>query len=361
MKETLPRGQLGVLPRPTTLADESYLDFVQSFRKVLIQKMFPAVASTGEPAFAAWKKEAGKTEDDLDDIKTVFRSFPVTKTWQRFMRTQQEMMWRQTRESFNRVGDKHYADILAANEKGPAILEVDPDFETPQWARQEIHLQPGGYTDDPISGIVYHYGTRVFYEGMNDQDEVHYELAEKTTLPDDGKVERIMDLGCSVGQASIALKKRFPDAEVYGLDVALPVLRYGQLRASEMGEEIIFRQALAEDTGFEDGSFDAIMAYILFHETPVANIPQIAEEIFRILRPGGVFSIFEFPNNYGENLPPSMRFLIDFDSKNNCEPYSIDFVYCNFKGMLENAGFVLEEGPKTMNPFLQSIIARKPA
>lgn len=358
-QHTSPRGQIGVLPRPTELADESYLDFVQSFRKVLIQDMFPVVAAAGEPKFAAWKEENNKTEDDLDDIKTVFRKLPVARTWQRFVRTQQEMMWRRTRESFFRVADQHVSELEAASDQGPAKLDADPAFKTPAWARQEIHLQPGGYTDDPIGGLVFHYGTRVFYEGFNDQDEMHIELAELMTAPADGEVKRVLDIGCSIGQCSIALKKIYPDAEVVGLDVALPLLRYAKKRANDAGQEITFKHGLAEDTDYPDNHFDAVLSYILFHETPAENFPAILKEMHRILRPGGTFSIFEFPNNYGENLAPSYRFLIDYDSKNNCEPYSIGFVYSNFKGMLEEAGFTLEDGPKSSNAFLQSIVARK--
>ena len=35
------RGNIGVLPRPTRLADESYLEFVTSFRNLAIRELFP--------------------------------------------------------------------------------------------------------------------------------------------------------------------------------------------------------------------------------------------------------------------------------------------------------------------------------
>ena len=46
------RGSIGILPRPTNLADESYLEFVTSFRKLAIQKGFPTLATVGEKALA---------------------------------------------------------------------------------------------------------------------------------------------------------------------------------------------------------------------------------------------------------------------------------------------------------------------
>lgn len=357
MTETgLDRGQLGVLPRPTRLADESYLDFVESFRDVLLTKMFPAMAAAGHARMVA----AGLPLDDgalpLPVIKAEFARAPIVPTWQRFMRSQQEMMWRRTRASFAAAAPAQLAWMDAAAD--PARLVIDPDFVVPDYARREIHLQPGGYTDDPIGGIVYHYGTKVFYQGGNDQDELHAELASLTATPDDGKVAAVLDLGCSVGQGTIQLKSRFPDAEIWGLDVGLPMVRYAHARAAEQQVPVNFIQALAEDMPFDDGHFDVVFAYILFHELPIAIIPQVLAEVHRVLRPGGKFAIFEFPSA-SQQLPPAFRFMIDYDSRDNCEPYSSDFVQADFRGMLAAAGFAVADGPPSRNSFLQSIVATR--
>ena len=355
------RGYIGLLPRPSKLADESYLEYVQSFRKMLIQDMFPLVSECGEASYGDWKaqEKPEANTDDLEDIKREFRRAPVAITWQRFLRTQQEMMWRKTRQSFVRDSDNILAKMEASEKLGPGKLLYDEDFVVPAYTRQEIHLQPGGYTDDVLGGVVFHYGTMVFYEGSNDQDELHMELAQLTTMPE-GECKRILDMACSIGQASTALKKLNPDVEITGLDVALPMLKYAHYRAVDQGIDVTFQQALAEDMPYDDGHFDAVMSYLLYHEVAEEKIEEIVTEVFRVLRPGGTFSIFDFPNNFGENLPASQRYLIDFDSRNNCEPYSVGFVHCDFMGILRRAGFKVEEGPKTSNFFLQSTLATKP-
>lgn len=356
-----PRGHVGITPRPTSLADESYMDYVQSFRKMVIQDMFPLVAEAGGSAYEQWKAENGVEEDTIDNINQAFRQVPVARSWQRFVRTQQEMMWRQSRTSLLRIADAYMEEVDADDSDGPATIEAEEGFVTPGWARQEIHLQPGGYTDDPLSGVVFHMGTRAFYEGMNDHEELHTELAELLTPPEDGVVNRVLDVACSIGQASLPLKRRFPDAEVCGLDVAMPVLKYARKLANDANLAITFRQALAQDTRYEDGYFDSILSYLLFHETPEDTFEGIAREMHRILRPGGTFCIFDFPNNEGETLPPAQRFLIEYDSRNNCEPYSLDFVACDFTKVLEDAGFEVAAGPTTMNPFLQTRVCTKRA
>ena len=354
------RGHIGLLPRPPRVDDEAYLEYVQSFRKMLIQKMFPVLAAGGAERYESWKAEhkPDAETDDIEDIKREYRKAPVTLTWQRMLRTQQEMMWRQTREGFLVDAETEIAKMDAAETKGPGKLIYDGDFEIPNYTRQEIHLQPGGYTDDPLAGVVYHYGTMVFYEGTNDQDELHKELARLTTKPE-GKCDRILDLACSVGQASNELKILNPESEITGIDVSLRLLRYAHYRSTERGIDVTYQQCLAEDMPYEDGHFDAVLSYLLYHEVAEEKIEEIVTEVHRVLRPGGTFSIFDFPNNYGQKLDPTYRFLIDFDSKNNCEPYSVGFVHCDFFGILRKAGFEVSDGPPTSNPFLQSIIATK--
>lgn len=361
------RGNIGVLPRPTRLADESYLEFVTSFRNLAIRELFPRVAEGGEAALAralangqVSAPAAGKAVP-LSTIRSVFQSVPVVPAFQRFVRTQQEMMWRRTRESFYQERASLLARMAAAAEGHPETLHIDPDFVVPEYTRREIHCQPGGYTDDPLGGIVFHYGTKVFYEGQNDQDELHIELATRMTLPADGKVGHILDIGCSIGQATTALRDLHADAEIWGIDVGEPLVRYAHMRSVEQGKPVHFKQALAEATGFADGQFDCVLSYILFHEVTVPAMKQIVAEMFRVLRPGGTFSIYEFPNNDHDQMPASNRFLVDYDSRNNCEPYSPGFVASDFRGILEQEGFVVEDGPALSNPFLQSLVARKPA
>jgi len=360
------RGMIGVLPRPTKLEDESYLEFVTSFRKYVIEQGFPVMAANGEAELeramerGEVKRPAEGAQVPLDDVKQVFSQVPVVPTWQRFVRSQQEMMWRGTRKSFMRQSDDIMDRMDAAESANPGKIHYDPSFSPPDYTRCEIHCQPGGYTDDPLGGAVFHYGTKIFYEGYNDQDELHTELAENSTKPADGKIASILDIGCSIGQATTVLKDLYPDAEVWGLDVGLPLIRYAHMRATERGKDVHFKQALAEHSGFADGQFDMVLSYILFHEVPVPKMAEILAETFRILRPGGVFSIFEFPNDMGQ-VPPGYRFMIDNDSRDNCEPYSPGFVASDFKGMLEEAGFVVEPGPAVSNKFLQSLVATKPA
>lgn len=352
------RGWIAGTPRTTSLADESYLDFVASLRADLFTKGFQTVAAAGHARLEAAGLPVTLHEPAFEALAPVFDGTPASQSWRRMMRTSQEMMWRRTMQSFAAIRDAHEAELAAAETAGPGALVYDPDFVVPECYRCEIHLQPGGYTDDPAGGLVFHYGTKVFYLGGNDDDEIQKEIAALAVPPTDGRVARVVDLGCSIGQATMPLKTRFPDADVWGLDVGLPMVRYAHWLANQRGNGANFKQALAEETGFADASVDMCVSYILFHEVPQANIPKILAEAHRILRPGGVFSIFEFPTAKN-GLLPAYRWMIDFDSRNNCEPYSVDFVWSDFDAQLRDAGFAVEPGPKTSPMFPEALIARK--
>ena len=59
---------------------------------------------------------------------------------------------------------------------------------------------------------------------------------------------------------------RFPDAEVWGVDVGGPMVRYAHMKAADMGVAVNFAQRLAENTGFPANHFDLVVSNLVFHE-----------------------------------------------------------------------------------------------
>ncbi|MFZ9478432.1 MAG: class I SAM-dependent methyltransferase [Steroidobacteraceae bacterium] len=318
------RGTIGLLPRTPTLEDESYLAFMESLRNHSIRAMFPRIMGFAESADAELR--------------------PYTRLWKRLMRSQQQQTWQKIHESFAQRRAHYEAELEAAERSRPDRLHYDPNFEVPKYATLDIHLQPGGYCGDSLAGYVFHHGTKVFYQGDNDQDELHQQVVDLVAAPEDGKVHRVLDLGCSIGQCTTALKQRFPQAEVCGLDVGLPLLRYAHKRATDLGIDVHFQQGLAENTQLPAGQYDVILAYILFHEVPERLFAQILGEVHRLLRPGGRFTVVDAPNN--RNLPAANKLWLKFDALYNCEPYSPAFVASDFGQLMKDAGLrVTHSGP----------------
>lgn len=318
------RGHIGVLPRAPRLEEDSYLEFMESVRNFNIRTLFPKIVP--------------RTFEPQGEQSTEIRS------WKRLMRSQQQQTWQKIQDGYAAERARYEAELDAAERARPNRLHYDPNFVVPRYATLDIHLQPGGYVGDSLAGYVFHHGTKVFYQGDNDQDELHRQVVDMVAAPADGRVVRVIDFGCSIGQCTTALKQRFPQAEVTGLDVGLPLLRYAHKRAVDLDVDVHFRHGLAEDTGLPSESFDVVLCYILFHEVPERLFPVILAEARRLLRPGGTLTVVDAPND--SNLPAPNRMWLKFDSLHNCEPYSPAFVASDFRKLIEDAGLrITHVGP----------------
>ena len=69
------------------------------------------------------------------------------------------------------------------------------------------------------------------------------------------------------------------DAEIIGVDVGAPVLRYAHARAEAFGLPIHFSQQNGEETNFPDGFFDVVCSHIIMHETSTRAAPRIFSRV----------------------------------------------------------------------------------
>lgn len=323
------------LPPLATRADASYLDFVEGFREYILG---PGADFERRLNAAAEAEEArrGAKFARVEEIRDFLEAMPVTHLRNRLTRTQQEMKWVKLRQSYDAQRAQLLAELALWDERGPARLELDPDFVHPSYTNVHFHLQPGGYYKDELGGFLYHYGTKVFFRGDNDKDELHAKLVGFVPPPS-GQVKRILDLACSMGQSTTAFKARFPAAEVIGIDHSAAMLRAAHRRASMLGSEVTFAQRLVEDTRLPDGHVDLVFAFILFHELPQRIVRATVAEALRVLRPGGAFAIYDFNGTDGQS--PYQRYHRYFDARHNGEPYSQDFCDCDLTAILRDAGF----------------------
>ncbi|WP_446830407.1 class I SAM-dependent methyltransferase [Candidatus Foliamicus sp.] len=344
-QEALQRKSASVLPELACREDESYLDYVESLRAFVLDGM----RFDEQLASRTRRLEDTSVEprERLAQVRRAVADTPIARVRNRLMRSQQEMKWRRICSSLDARRDIHLAALKDAESKGPAKLELDPDFATPDYANVHFHLQPDGYYKDALAGFRYHYGTKVFFVGDNDQDQLHATLVNNhLPEPADGEVRRILDLACSVGQSTTALKQRFPEAEVIGIDHSEPMLRCAHRRAVELGVDVCFSQRLVENTGYADNRFDIVFAFILFHEIPIRIIHETLDEVRRVLRPGGVFAVFDFI--MADKMSASQLYHRHFDSRHNGEAYGDDFCYSDFDALLRNHGFREAVPGKTM-------------
>ena len=342
-----PRGTNQRLERLPKLDLESYDNFLTGLR------IWSGSASskTSRSRFNKAITDAGldpRKDLPLEKIFPLVENDTYIGTAARLRTSGQQLMWSALQKHFHENADAYLDEMEATDTIGPGKLELNPDMEIPSYTKHEIHIQPGGYVGDAFAGHIYHYGTNNFYRAENYQDEIHRNISSQMPTPKDGKVLRILDMGCGSGQLTAALKERFPDAEVWGIDIGGPMVRYSHMRCIDLGVGANFRQALAEDTKFDDGYFDIVTSYIMHHEVPAHKSKEIIDEAFRVLRPGGVYFPVDFETGVGLGRGKNAysRFHQWRDHRWNEEVWRLEYGSVDFNGEMRKTGFeVVDEGP----------------
>ncbi|HEY6642251.1 class I SAM-dependent methyltransferase [Povalibacter sp.] len=357
-----PRGTVGRVERLPRLDLESQQDFLTGLRG-WVNKDLTKVCQDRTARILEKNGLDPKADISLERALELLKDDPILGTRWRTWISLQQATWRQLLDEFHGNYDRYMSEMEAADKAGPGTLELNPGMKLPDYTRHEIHLQPGGYVGDPFAGHVYHYGTNNFFADRNNQDELHIEQARAIPPPPaDGKVRRILDMGCSCGQMTVALKERFPDAEVWGIDVGGPMVRYAHMRAVDLGVDVNFAQRLAEDTKFPDGHFDIVTSFILHHEVSTEASKKIIREAHRVLRPGGVFYPIDF-FTHGELAHPKQAFervRYWWTHRWNHEVWYYDYVNVDYLGEMSKAGFIVDQnGPPARSVYKVNLMGVK--
>ena len=285
----------------------------------------------------------GETDLGYEECFKIMLEHPPYAAKTRLQRSTQALMWDRAMRAFHGEADKYLTLMEETDNAGPGSLELNPGIE-PDYACHEIHAQPGGFVGDPFAGWVYHWAlTTAFYQGRNEYDQVHLSIAQSCPKPADGEVRRILDMGCGSGLSTTAYKERFPDAEVWGIDAGAPMVRYAHHRAVKKNLDVHFAHRMAEDSKFPDGYFDIVSDYLMFHEMSAEAARKVMPEIFRILRPGGVFNHNDL-NSTGYPSRPIARSILEKAASWNAHRHNVESFYHEYKHtdypqFIRNAGF----------------------
>jgi ubiquinone/menaquinone biosynthesis C-methylase UbiE len=325
-------------------------DFVSSLRGFVLNDMAGAMKTRySENIAPRAEKELGHLPETGPEVHNAIASDLYFKFYSSMRYNAQEMVWRSVihpmNESLSALNTKAEKYAKRANELGGS-LELDDNLALPKNATAiDVHLAPGGYTsengaNDCAAGALYDNGLNVFSFGMMgaNLDDIGESMANyiRVKYPDI-QPKAILDMGCTIGHNTLAWKSTFPDAEVTGIDVAAPCLRYAHARAGAQDKAVHFKQMNATQTPFEDNSFDIVFSSMFLHELPIKDINAALKEAYRILRPGGLMLNMELPAN--KDLEAYDGFYLDWDAYYNNEPYYKKFRDQDYADLCLNAGF----------------------
>jgi len=340
VKRVAPRGRDGMYARQPTLEMESKGDFYAGLYVWRGQELEDAAEKRALEICAKANIDP-KKEMTWGEAVALISEDPLVSMTCRARSSHQKLKYQMVQLYYHRNADQFIDEMEKADKKGPGSLELNPKMVIPEYTAHEIHSMPGGYVGDEFAGHMYDCGTNWgAYVDRNYQDESHMSMASAASTPKDGKVKRILDIGTSIGQFAQSMKRRFPEAEVWGIDIGGPMVRYAHLKAADQGIAVNYAQRLNEDSKFPDNYFDIVTSNLVFHEVNFKGTQDTIKEIGRILRPGGVFSPTDTNNN-----PPTVKgkYTLWYNYRWNHEDWYADWHSIDFAGEMKKSGMKVSQ------------------
>ena len=345
---------------PKSSHDElSRQNFVKSFKLHLATRVAPGNRMLYEkrlkPQFEA---KHGRPPADGREVRDMLAEEPYYRLWSSLERTGQELMW----DAIIDTVERQQAELNRKARPAPGALgsvKLDPSFTAPKYVTGvDIHCMPGGYCgetmpDDAAGGAMFDRHGDIYGMGnwgpMCDAKGQRIIAVLRERFPQ-LKPRRILEMGCSIGHSVLAYVDAYPGAEVHGIDVGAPLLRYGHARAELFGKAVHFSQQNAEKTWFPDGHFDLIVSHVLLHETSGKAVRNIMRECRRLLAPGGVMAHSEL--QMYRQMEPYDAFMLDWDTFNNNEPFWSGLRALDPEALMAEAGFAKEA-------MFQTVVSRR--
>jgi demethylmenaquinone methyltransferase/2-methoxy-6-polyprenyl-1,4-benzoquinol methylase len=160
---------------------------------------------------------------------------------------------------------------------------------------------------------------------------------------------QILDLCCGSGQVTRFLVN-FSE-NVTGLDASPLSIQ----RAQKNVPNARYIEAFAEDMPFADNLFDVVHTSAALHEMQSEQLQKIIKEVYRVLKPGGVFTLVDFHSPTNPIFWPGLAvFFWLFETQTAWELLKTDL-----PGLLRDYGFDVGEPSLYAGGSLQVIQGRK--
>lgn len=144
---------------------------------------------------------------------------------------------------------------------------------------------------------------------------------------------QVLDLCCGSGQTTQFLVKL--SQNVTGLDASPKSLQ----RARQNVPSAVYLEAFAEKMPFADNLFDVVHTSVALHEMQPEQLRKIISEVYRVLKPGGVFTLVDFHAPTNPIFWPGISvFLLLFETETAWQLLKTDL-----PGLLTETGFNVGE------------------
>lgn len=161
---------------------------------------------------------------------------------------------------------------------------------------------------------------------------------------------QILDLCCGNGPVTQVLVQQ--SQQVTGLDASPKAIA----RAQANVPQATFVEGFAEAMPFADASFDVVHTSMALHEMEPEQRSKILQEVYRVLKPNGIFTLIDFHSPTNPIFWPGLAlFLWLFETQTAWE-----LVRSGLETTLVNTNFHIDHNTYAVGGSLQILQARKP-
>ena len=225
----------------------------------------------------------------------------------------------------------------------------------PAYYRRTFHWQTDGYFSDH-SAEVYELGVELLFRGTADvmRRQIIPPVTRFIAAAGGASQVRLLDVACGTGRTLHQLAQAHPALRLWGVDLSPSYVRLARKRLAHVAE-VALAVDNAEALPFADAAFDVATSVYLFHELPRNARRNVARELFRVVRPGGLVVLEDSAQliESAEIATALRAFPGEFH-----EPFFDDYLEDDLAAMLRDAGFVVES---TEPQFVAKVVvARRP-
>jgi ubiquinone/menaquinone biosynthesis C-methylase UbiE len=225
----------------------------------------------------------------------------------------------------------------------------------PAYYRRNFHWQTDGYFSEH-SAEVYELGVELLFRGTADvmRRQIIPPITRFIRAAGGPEHLRLLDVACGTGRSLHQIARAHPSLRLYGADLSPAYIRIARKRLEHV-PEVTLAVENAEALPWADATFDVATSVYLFHELPRNARRNVARELFRVVRPGGLVVIEDSAQlvESGEIETPLRQFPKDFH-----EPFYADYLEDDLAALFAEVGFIVD----TTEPHLVAkvVTARRP-
>lgn len=105
---------------------------------------------------------------------------------------------------------------------------------------------------------------------------------------------RVLDLGCGTGTLVVLLKRKYPTAQIVGLDPDPKALHRANKKVRRAGVSVQLDEGFSDELPYDEGTFDRVLSSFMLHHLEEPEREKTLREVLRVLKPGGSFHLLDF-------------------------------------------------------------------